>query len=53
MIAGEDIRFAKVNGGKIDFSMQTDRMKEILKKKPADGTQSLFEKNIDLFININ
>ena len=53
MIAGEDIRFAKVNGGKIDFSMQTDRMKEILKKKPADGTQSLFEKNIDLFINID
>jgi hypothetical protein len=53
MIAGEDIRFAKVNGGKIDFSMQTDRMKEIYKKKPADGTQSLFEKNIDLFININ
>ena len=53
IIAGEDIQFAKVYGGKIDFSNQTDRMKEIYKKKPADGTQSLFEKNIDLFININ
>jgi hypothetical protein len=53
MIAGEDLQFAAVNGGKIDFSKQTDRMKEIYKKKPADGTQSLFEKNIDLFININ
>lgn len=51
--ANQDIQFAKVYGGKIDFSKQTDTMKKIFTAPGKDGTRSLLEKNIDLFININ
>jgi len=53
LIADQDIQFAKNYGGKIDFSRQTDRMKKIFTAPGKDGTRSLLEKNIDVFININ
>jgi len=52
-IAQQDIQFATVNGGKIDLSLQTNKMKGIFKAKGKGGTQSLFEKNIDVFINFD
>jgi len=53
LIADQDIQFAKNYGGKIDFKRQTDRMKKIFTAPGKDGTRSLLEKNIDVFININ
>jgi hypothetical protein len=53
IIANQDIQFAKVYGGKIDFSKQTERMKKLFTAPGKDGTRSLLEKNIDLFINID
>ena len=53
LIADQDIQFAKNYGGKIDFSRQTERMKQIFTAPGKDGTRSLLEKNIELFTNIN
>ena len=53
LIANEDIRFAKVYGGKINFGQQTDRMKELFKAPGPNNTRSLFEKNKTLFINFD
>jgi hypothetical protein len=53
IVANQDIQFAKVYGGKIDLSKQTERMKQIFTAPGKDGTRSLLEKNIELFTNIN
>jgi hypothetical protein len=53
LIANEDIRFAKIYGGKINFGQQTDRMKELFKAPGPNNTRSLFEKNKTLFINFD
>jgi len=49
MIANQDIQFAKVNNGKIDFSKQTNRMKQIFTDQSKG--QSLVDLNSDIFIN--
>lgn len=53
MIANQDIQFASVYGGKINFGQQTDRMKELFKAPGPNNTRSLFEKNKTLFINFD
>tara|TARA_R110002153_G_C13283939_1_gene494333 strand:+ start:1 stop:1245 length:1245 start_codon:yes stop_codon:yes gene_type:complete len=53
MIANQDIQFASVYGGKINFEQQTDRMKELFKAPGPKNTRSLFEKNKALFINFD
>ena len=53
MVANQDIQFASVYGGKINFGQQTDRMKQLFKAPGKNNTRSLFEKNKDLFINFD
>ena len=53
IVANQDIQFAKVYGGKIDLSKQTDRMKKLFTEPGKNNTRSLFEKNKDLFINFD
>jgi|TARA_R100000479_G_scaffold132458_2_gene70143 hypothetical protein len=48
-IASQDIQFAKVNNGKIDFSKQTNRMQKIFKDQSKG--QSLLDLNPEVFIN--
>ena len=48
-IASQDIQFAKVNNGKIDFSKQTNRMQKIFTDRSKG--QSLLDLNPEVFIN--
>jgi hypothetical protein len=48
-IASQDIQFAKVNNGKIDFSKQTSRMQKIFTDRSKG--QSLLDLNPEVFMN--
>jgi hypothetical protein len=50
-IASQDIQFAKVNNGKIDFSKQTNRMQKIFTDRSKG--QSLLDLNPEVFIKYN
>ena len=50
-IASQDVQFADVNGGKIDFEKQTKRMQDYFKAPGKNNTRSLLDLNQELFIN--
>ena len=50
-VASQDVQFAKVNGGKIDFEKQTKRMQDYFKAPGKNNTRSLLDLNPNIFIN--